>query len=45
LDLFFIVLGDGSLYLIPMAAVAGRTQIYPHNYTPYRVGDAGSLLG
>jgi hypothetical protein len=44
LDLFFIVLGDGNLYLIPMAAIAGRTQIYPHNYARYRVGDASSLF-
>jgi hypothetical protein len=44
LDLFFIVLGDGSIYLIPTPALAGRTQIYAHNYTPYRVGDASSLL-
>lgn len=44
LDLFFIVLGDGSIFLIPIAALAGRTQIYAHNYTPYRVGDASSLL-
>jgi hypothetical protein len=41
LDLFFIVLGDGSLYLIPMAAVAGRTQIYPHNYTRTASGMPG----
>jgi hypothetical protein len=45
LDLFFIVLGDGSIILVPIAAVAGRTQIYAHNYTLYRVGDASSLLG
>lgn len=45
LDQFFVVLGDGSLFLIPIAAVAGRTQIYAHNYLSYRVGDASSLLG
>lgn len=44
LDLFFILLGDGSIYLIPTRALAGRTQIYAHNYLPYRVGDASSLL-
>ncbi|WBQ08534.1 hypothetical protein [Kribbella sp. CA-293567] len=44
LDLFFVVLGDGSIYVIPMSALAGRVQIYPHNYTRYRVGDASSLL-
>ncbi|WP_026162448.1 group I intron-associated PD-(D/E)XK endonuclease [Kribbella catacumbae] len=44
LDLFFILLGDGSIFLVPIAALAGRTQIYAHNYTPYRVGDASSLL-
>ncbi|MEI8412017.1 group I intron-associated PD-(D/E)XK endonuclease [Kribbella sp. CCNWLY201] len=44
LDLFFIVLGDGSIYVIPSSVVAGRVAIDPENYTPYRVGDASSLL-
>ncbi|TCC07663.1 group I intron-associated PD-(D/E)XK endonuclease [Kribbella soli] len=45
IDLFFIVLGDGSIYVIPSAVLAGRTSISAANYTPYRVGDASSLLG
>ena len=44
LDLFFIVLGDGSIYLIPSAVLGGRVGIHAENYTPYRVGDASSLL-
>lgn len=44
IDLFFIVLGDGSLYLIPSSVLAGRTSIYADTYTPHRVGDASSLL-
>ncbi|HEY9337938.1 MAG TPA: group I intron-associated PD-(D/E)XK endonuclease, partial [Kribbella sp.] len=44
IDLFFIVLGDGSIYVIPNAVLAGRTSISAANYTPYRVGDASSLL-
>lgn len=44
IDLFFIVLGDGSIYVIPSAVLAGRTTISADNYTPYRVGDASSLL-
>jgi hypothetical protein len=44
IDLFFIVLGDGSLYVIPSSVLAGRTSIYADTYAPYRVGDASSLL-
>jgi hypothetical protein len=44
LDLFFIVVGDGSIYLIPSAVLAGRVRIYVESYAPYRVGDASSLL-
>jgi hypothetical protein len=44
IDLFFIVLGDGSLYAIPSAVLAGRTSIYADTYAPYQVGDASSLL-
>ena len=45
IDLFFIVLGDGGIYVIPSAVLAGRTGISADNYTAYRVGDASSLLG
>jgi len=44
IDLFFIVLGDGSIYVIPSSVVAGRVRIYAHTYVPYRVGDASGLL-
>lgn len=44
LDLFFIVLGDGSIYLIPSSVLAGRVAIHAENYAPYRVGDASSFL-
>jgi hypothetical protein len=44
IDLFFIVLGDGSIYVIPSDVLAGRTSISADSYTPYRVGDASSLL-
>jgi hypothetical protein len=44
LDLFFILLGDGSIYLIPSSVLAGRIAIDPETYAPYRVGDASSLL-
>src|SRR5439155_7867205 len=44
IDLFFIVLGDGSIYVIPSVVLAGRTGISADNYAPYRVGDASSLL-
>jgi hypothetical protein len=44
IDLFFIVLGDGGIYVIPSSVLAGRTSISAASYTPYRVGDASSLL-
>ncbi|MET7280886.1 group I intron-associated PD-(D/E)XK endonuclease [Kribbella sp. NPDC005582] len=44
IDLFFILLGDGSIYLIPSSVVAGRKSISAESYAPYRVGDASSLL-
>ncbi len=44
IDLFFIVLGDGSIYVIPSSVLAGRVGIDPETYMPYRVGDASSLL-
>lgn len=45
IDMFFIALGDGSLYLIPSAVLAGRVSIYADTYAKYRVGDASSMLG
>ena len=44
LDLFFIALGDGRIYVIPSSVVAGRIAIHPENYAPYHVGDASSLM-
>jgi hypothetical protein len=44
LDLFFILLGNGSIYLIPSPVLAGRVQIDAGSYSPYCVGDASSLL-
>jgi PD-(D/E)XK endonuclease len=43
-DLFFIVDGEMTLYLIPIAAVAGKTVISLSAYTPYRVGTARNFL-
>jgi hypothetical protein len=44
IDLFFILLGDGSIYVIPSAVLAGKVGISAESYLPYRVGDASSLL-
>ncbi|WP_433157701.1 group I intron-associated PD-(D/E)XK endonuclease [Kribbella sp. CA-247076] len=44
LDLFFVLLGDGSIYIIPSSVVAGRVAIDAETYSPYRVGDASSLM-
>ncbi|GAA1717207.1 hypothetical protein GCM10009745_77390 [Kribbella yunnanensis] len=44
IDMFFILLGDGSIYVIPSLVLAGRKSISADNYAPYRVGDASSLL-
>jgi hypothetical protein len=45
IDLFFIALGDGSLYLIPSTVLAGRVSIYADTYPQYRVGEVAGLLG
>ncbi|MFC9688968.1 group I intron-associated PD-(D/E)XK endonuclease [Kribbella sp. NPDC056951] len=44
IDMFFILLGDGSIYVIPSLVLAGRKSISAESYAPYRVGDASSLL-
>lgn len=44
IDLFFIIDGDMSLYLIPIEAVIGQMSINPRAYAAYRVGSAASLL-
>lgn len=44
IDQFFIIDGDGLLYLIPSRVLAGRMSVYVDSYALYRVGDASSLL-
>ena len=44
LDYFFIVDGDGRLFLIPSRVVAGRLRLSIDNYLGYLVGEAGCLL-
>jgi hypothetical protein len=44
LDLFFIVLGNGAIYVIPSSVLAGRVVIYADSYLPYRVGDASGVV-
>jgi hypothetical protein len=44
IDLFFVVDGDMGLYLIPMAAVAGKMVISLKAYTSYRIGTARSFM-
>jgi hypothetical protein len=43
IDLFFIVDGDLSMYVIPMIAVAGRMRILLRSYKKYIVGNASGL--
>lgn len=44
-DLFFIVDGDMTMYLIPSRAVAGRVTILLRTYKKYIVGNAQGLVG
>lgn len=44
IDLFFIVDGDLSLYLIPSKVIAGRVAILLRTYTKYVVGNAAGLM-
>ncbi|MFD0559820.1 hypothetical protein FB566_0472 [Stackebrandtia endophytica] len=43
-DLLFIVDGDGWMYLIELAAVAGKTVLSLNAYRRYRCGNVGALL-
>jgi hypothetical protein len=43
-DEFFVVDGDGGLYLIPSRVVAGRVGINVGAYARFVVGNAGSLF-
>ena len=45
IDLFFIVDGDMTMYLIPSRAIAGRISILLRTYRKYIVGNARGLLG
>jgi hypothetical protein len=45
IDLFFIVDGDMTMYLIPSRAVAGRISILLRTYRRYIAGNARGLLG
>ncbi len=44
IDLFFIVDGDMTMYLIPSRAIAGRVAILLRTYRKYIVGNARGLL-
>ena len=45
IDLFFIIDGDLTMYLIPSKALAGRVRVLLRTYKKYIVGNAGGLLG
>jgi PD-(D/E)XK endonuclease len=45
IDLFFIIDGDMTMYLIPSRAIAGRITILLRTYRKYIVGNAQGLLG
>lgn len=45
IDCFFVVAGDGDLFLIPASVLGGRTRVHLSAYREYRVGSAASLLG
>ena len=45
IDLFFIVDGNMTMYLIPSRAIAGRVGILLRTYQKYVVGNASGLLG
>ena len=44
IELFFIVDGDLTIYVIPSRAVGGRTRILLRSYTEYLVGNAAGLM-
>ncbi|MEU4191518.1 group I intron-associated PD-(D/E)XK endonuclease [Kribbella sp. NPDC026611] len=44
IDLFFVVLGNGAMYVIPSSVLGGRVRIYADTYAPYLVGDASGLM-
>jgi hypothetical protein len=44
IDLFFILDGDLTMYVIPSRVIAGRVAILLHNYSEYVVGSAAFLM-
>ena len=44
IDLFFIVDGDLSLYLIPSRVIGGRVGLLLRTYSKYIVGNAAGLM-
>ena len=44
IDLFFIVDGDLTIYLIPSLIIAGRVVILLHTYPKYIVGSVAGLM-
>ena len=44
IDLFFVVDGDLTIYVIPSRAVGGRTRILLRSYTKYIVGNVAGLM-
>lgn len=44
-DLFFILDGDLTMYMIPSRVIAGRVHILTSNYCEYAVGSAAFLMG
>ncbi len=44
IDLFFIIDGDLTMYLIPSRTVAGRVRVLLRTYKRYIVGNAAGLL-
>jgi len=44
IDLFFVVDGDLTVYVIPSRAVGGRTAILLRSYAKYMVGNAAGLM-
>ncbi|HXL91860.1 MAG TPA: hypothetical protein VN969_23195 [Streptosporangiaceae bacterium] len=44
IDLFFIMDGDLSMFLIPSTVIAGRVQILLRCYQEYLVGNAAGLM-
>jgi hypothetical protein len=44
IDLFFILDGDLTMYVIPSRVIAGRVAILLNNYTGYAVGSAAFLM-